>query len=192
MVIKKGAHHKFQENQRVGIFVDVQNMFYSARHQFKAKLNFAKLIDFIAIDRKLIRAFAYIVQNPDIDQSGFMDMLKRNGFEIRSKDLKVRPDGSTKGDWDMEIAIDAISMADKLDVVALVSGDGDFVGLVNLLKSRGVKVEVYAFLGSTADELKLVANEFHALGTEFILKEAPGSHHHHKPITPAPAPSSPS
>lgn len=186
MATKKGPRN-FQENQRVGVFVDVQNMFYSAKHQFKAKLNFAKLIETIASDRKLVRAFAYIVQSPDIDQSGFMDMLKRNGFEIRSKDLKVRPDGSTKGDWDMEIALEAISMADKLDVVALVSGDGDFASLVSLLKSRGVKVEVYAFAGSTADELKQVANEFHPLGAEFLLKEHPG-HREHRPAPAGPAP----
>src|SRR6476661_6021531 len=88
-------------HQRVGIFVDVQNMFYAAKHLYNSKLNFSRLLDTIAHERPLARAIAYVVQTPEIDQSNFLAMLRSNGYEIRAKDLKQRPDGSAKGDWDM-------------------------------------------------------------------------------------------
>lgn len=161
------------EHQRVGLFVDVQNMFYSAKHQYNAKLNFARLLEFAERGRQLIRAIAYVVQTPDIDQSSFIQMLRDNGYEIKSKELRVRPDGSAKGDWDMGIAIDAITMADRLDTIVLVSGDGDFVDLVDCLKARGVRVEVFAFPYSTADELRAAATEFYEIGPDLLISNFP-------------------
>jgi uncharacterized LabA/DUF88 family protein len=159
--------------QRVGVFVDVQNMFYAAKHLYNSKLNFARLLDYIARDRPLVRAIAYVVQTPEIDQSNFLAMLRSNSYEIRSKDLKQRPDGSAKGDWDMGLALDALAMADRLDVVAIVSGDGDFVDLVNFLKARGVRVEVYSFPYSTAEELRHTATEYYQMGTEMVINPQP-------------------
>src|SRR4028119_2310518 len=92
-------------------------------------------------------------------------MLRSNGYEIRSKELKHRPDGSAKGDWDMGLALDALAMTERLDVVAIVSGDGDFVDLVNFLKARGVRVEVYSFPYSTAEELRHTATGAYQVGT---------------------------
>src|SRR5919199_4913024 len=146
--------------QLVAVLVDVQNMFYSAKHQYRAKLDFAKLLDGAVRGRQLIRAIAYIVQTPDIDQTNFINMLQQTGFEVKAKVLRLRPDGTAKGDWDMGMAIDAISLADRLDALVLVSGDGDFVDLVNMLKARGVRVEVLSFPSSTAEELKQVATAF--------------------------------
>jgi uncharacterized LabA/DUF88 family protein len=120
-------------------------MFYSAKYQYRAKLNFTKLLEAAVQNRQLVRAIAYIVQTPDIDQTNFINMLQQTGFEVKSKVLRLRPDGTAKGDWDMGMAIDAISMADRLDALVLVSGDGDFVDLVNMLKGRGVRVEVLSF-----------------------------------------------
>lgn len=157
--------------QKVGIFVDVQNMFYSAKHMYRAKLNFAKLLESAVKGRRLIRAIAYIVQTPGIDQAKFIDMLSRTGYEVRSKDLKVRPDGTAKGDWDMGIAIDSISLADRIDTMVLVSGDGDFVDLVNMLKGRGLRVEVLSFPRSTADELKKTATQFYPIESHLLIKE---------------------
>ena len=117
----------------------------------------------------MIRAIAYVVQTKEIDQSGFLEMLERNGYEVRSKDLKVRADGSSKGDWDMGIAVDAISLADRLDVIVLVSGDGDYVDLVNMLKSRGVRVEVNSFQKSTAEELIKAATEYYPIEKNLLL-----------------------
>jgi len=159
--------------QRVGIFIDVQNMFYAAKHLYNSKLNFARLIDYISRDRPLVRAIAYVVQTPEIDQSNFLAMLRSNGYEIRSKDLKQRPDGSAKGDWDMGLALDALAMSERLDVVAIVSGDGDFVDLVNFLKARGVRVEVYSFPYSTAEELRWTATEYFQMGTEMVINPQP-------------------
>ena len=144
---------KFSPYQRVGVFVDVQNMFYSAKHLSNAKLNFAKLMEKAVRGRQLIRAICYVIENPEINQSNFIEMLQGNGYEIRKKNIRVRADGSAKGDWDMGIAIDAISLADKLDIVVLVSGDGDFCELVYHLKGRGVLVEAISFLKSTNEDL---------------------------------------
>jgi uncharacterized LabA/DUF88 family protein len=155
--------------QRVGIFIDVQNMFYATKHLYGSKLNFARLIDYISRGRSVVRAISYVVQTPEIDQSNFLTMLRSNGYEIRSKELKQRPDGSCKGDWDMGLALDALSISERLDVVAIVSGDGDFVDLVNFLKARGVRVEVYSFPYSTAEELRYAATEYYQMGTEIVM-----------------------
>ena len=144
---------QFSKYQRVGVFVDVQNMFYSAKHLRGSKLNFGKLMEKAVRGRQLIRAICYCVDNPDIDQTNFVDMLCTNGYEIKSKELRIRGDGSSKADWDMGMAIDAVSMADKLDIVVLVSGDGDFIDLVMYMKSRGVFVEAISFPRSTNEDL---------------------------------------
>jgi uncharacterized LabA/DUF88 family protein len=163
--------HKGHRDQRVAIFVDVQNMFYSAKKQFQAKLNYARLLDEAIGGRRLLRAFAYIVQTPDIDQKNFIEMLTYNGFEVKSKELKVRPDGSTKGDWDMGIAIDAIGLADKVEVIILISGDGDFSSLAGMLRSRGVRVEVMSFPASTADELVKAVDAFYPITQKLLIKD---------------------
>ena len=113
-------------------------------------------------------AKAYVVQNPESDQSGFVSMLQQLSYQVKRKDLRLRADGSAKGDWDMGMAIDMISFADKLDVVVLVSGDGDFVDLVNLLKTMGPKVEVFSFPHNTARDLMEAADEYFAI-TEALL-----------------------
>jgi uncharacterized LabA/DUF88 family protein len=182
--------------QRIAVLVDVQNMFYSAKHQYRAKLNFTKLLETAVQHRQLVRAIAYIVQTPDIDQTNFINMLQQTGFEVKSKVLRLRPDGTAKGDWDMGMAIDAISMADRLDALVLVSGDGDFVDLVNMLKARGVRVEVLSFPSSTAEELKQVATSFTAIGPDLLLNVScggahanggNGSSHRTVPVSPATA-----
>ncbi len=166
-------------HQRVGVFVDVQNMFYAAKHLYSSKLNFSRLREYIGRGRPLVRSIAYVVQTPEIDQSNFLTMLRSNAFEIRSKELKQRPDGSSKGDWDMGLALDALSMCERLDVVAIVSGDGDFVELVNFLKARGVRVEVYSFPYSTSEELRHAATEYYQMGTEMVMGTASRGANHH-------------
>jgi uncharacterized LabA/DUF88 family protein len=158
--------------QRVGIFVDVQNLFYSAKYQHHSKVDFAKLLNICLNDRLLIRAITYIVQTPEIDQTTFINVLTSIGYEIKSKALRVRPDGTAKGDWDMGIAIDTIAMAERLDVVVLVSGDGDFVDLINMLKSKGVVAEVVSFPNNTAEELKDAATLYFPLDRNVLI---PGS-----------------
>lgn len=148
------------DDQRVGIFVDVQNMYYSAKKLYSNKVDFEGLLDKSSQNREVIRAIAYAIESDTPEEEDFFDLLEEIGFEVKKKQLKVYYGGAKKGDWDMGIAIDCMKLADKLDVVVLVTGDGDFVHLVNHLKANGVRVEVMAFGKSTAKELKEAANNF--------------------------------
>ncbi len=161
--------NEVNKHQRVAVFVDVQNMYYSARYQYNNKVNFEKLIEKTIRERKMIRAIAYLVQSDEIDQSRFEEILDQSGYEVKNKQLRTRPDGSAKADWDMGIAIDAIAIGEKVDVVCLVSGDGDFVDMVEMLKGNGVKVEVFSFPSSTAEELKQSATEYYPMDEEYLL-----------------------
>lgn len=157
--------------QRLGIFVDVQNMFYSAKSLHQSKIDYSKLLLEIVDDRYLIRAIAYAVHKPDVDQSSFTEALERLGYEIKTKELRLRPDGTAKGDWDMGIAIDSIAIAPKLDTIVLVSGDGDFVPLVEMLKAQGCRVEVVSFRRSTAVELIEASTKYIAIEESMLFKE---------------------
>jgi len=148
------------EDQRVGVFVDVQNMYYSARNLYNSKVDFEALLGEAGKGRKLVRAFAYAIESDTPGDESFFELLEELGYEVKKKELKVYYGGAKKGDWDMGIAIDAMKMASKLDVVVLVTGDGDFSALVEHLKANGVKVEVIAFSESASKELIDVANEF--------------------------------
>lgn len=156
---------------RVGVFVDVQNVFYGARGQ-NAKLDFDLLLQATTRGRRLVRAVAYVVEAKEIDQSGFIALLQQKRYEVKRKDLKVRADGSFKGDWDMEIALDALEMADALDVMVLVTGDGDFTSLVQKIRVRGPRVEVYAFPQNTAKELRESADRFVPIDKRMLIKSS--------------------
>ena len=158
-----------EEMERVGVFVDVQNMFYAARGQ-NARLDFDVLLQTITRGRRLVRAIAYVVETKEIDQSGFIALLQQKRYEVRRKDLKVRSDGSFKGDWDMGIALDALEMAASLDVVVLVTGDGDFTGLVQKVKVIGPKVEIYSFPRNTAKELREAADKFVPIDRRMLIR----------------------
>ncbi|MFQ5700900.1 MAG: NYN domain-containing protein [Acidobacteriota bacterium] len=160
--------------RRVGLFVDVQNMYYGARG-LDARLDFGALMRSATRDRRLIKAVAYVVRNRDIDQSSFLSMLQQKNYEVRRKDLRVRQDGTSKGDWDMEIALDILQLADTLDVVVLASGDGDFTSLVVRLKTIGPLVEVYSFPGSTSKELMEAADRYVEIGEELLIHPPPAA-----------------
>jgi len=159
--------------QRVGVFVDVQNMYYSAKNLFDAKVNFAKVLTDAVSDRQLVRALAYVVTGPQSGDDNFFNALEKIGFEVRSRDLQVFIGGNKKGDWDVGICMDAIRMAQNLDVVVLVSGDGDFVPLISYLKySQGCMVEVMAFTRTASSKLREEADEFIDLSDKrkYLLK----------------------
>ena len=140
--------------QRVGIFVDVQNMYYSARNIYKSKVNFKTLLREAVRGRQLIRAIAYVIKADVKDETNFFEALKSLGYEVKAKDLQVFFGGAKKGDWDIGIAMDMIELAPKLDAIVLVSGDGDFVPLVRHLKhALGCYVEVLAFGKTSAQKL---------------------------------------
>ncbi|MBW2980565.1 NYN domain-containing protein [Candidatus Woesearchaeota archaeon] len=152
---------KKPKHQRVGVFVDVQNMYYSARNIYKSKVNFKELLTEAVDGRTLIRALAYVIKADVKEEKNFFDALRNIGYEVKSKDLQTFIGGMKKGDWDIGIAMDMIELAPKLDTVILVSGDGDFVDLVQHLKrAMGCRVEVIAFGKSSSSKLRENADEF--------------------------------
>ncbi len=151
---------KFAE-QRVGVLVDIQNMYYSARVLYSKKVNFKNVLLSAASDRKLIRAIAYGIKTAEATEEKFFEALEKSGYEVKTKDLQIFPDGSKKGDWDVGIAIDAIKMAPKLDAIVIVSGDGDYTSLVEYLQNtNGCRVEVLAFAESASAKLIEQADDF--------------------------------
>lgn len=147
--------------QRVGVFVDTQNMYWSAKNLYGANVNFKEILKTAVAGRKLIRAIAYVIESKTKEESGFFGALDKQGFEVKSKDLQIFFSGVKKGDWDVGIAMDAVKMADKLDAVVLVCGDGDFVPMVKYLQeNKGCFVEVVAFGKTTSGKLKEIADDF--------------------------------
>lgn len=144
---------------RVALFVDVQNMFYGAREK-GARVDFEALLSLASEDRQLVRAVAYVVETREIDQRAFIHLLEMKAYEVKRKGLRIRPDRTMKGNWDLEIALDALHTAPSVDVVVLVTGDGDFVPLVRQLKLVGKRVEVVGFTKSSAPDLREAADRF--------------------------------
>ncbi len=140
------------KEQKVGIFVDVQNMYYSAKNLYSAKVNFAEVLKEGVSKRKLIRAFAYVIRADVGAERDFFDALTKIGFEVKEKELQVFYGGAKKGDWDVGLCMDVIRVLSKIDVMILVSGDGDYTELLKYAKSQGVKPEVIAF-GKTASKM---------------------------------------
>lgn len=163
------------QSQRIGILVDVQNLYYSARSVYHQKVNFENVLKDAVKGRTLIRAIAYVVRAEELKEQTFFDALQRIGYEIKVKDLQVFYGGNKKADWDIGIAMDAIELAPKLDVIVLVSGDGDYVPLVQHLKRAfGCKVEGMAFGKSTSSKLKEEVDEFTDLdGNKKYLMKSP-------------------
>lgn len=163
------------KNQRVGVFVDVQNMYYSAKNLYGQKVNFGEILKTAVADRQLIRAMAYVIKAQNADEQKFFDALANQGFEIKMKDLQVFWGGHKKGDWDIGLAMDVIRQMNKLDVVILVTGDGDFVPLVEYLKNHGQFVEVVAFNESASSQLINAVDAFTNLSEnkrKFLLPDS--------------------
>lgn len=161
------------KDQRVGVFVDVQNMYYSAKNLHQSKVNFGKILEDAVADRKLIRAFAYVIKAEAPEEQSFFEALDKQGFEVKYKELQIFFGGAKKGDWDVGLAMDAVRLAERLDVVVLVSGDGDYIPLVEFLQNRGVLVEVFAFGESTSSKLREAADFFHDLSADgkYLLRK---------------------
>ena len=147
--------------QRVGVFIDVQNMYYSAKNLFGKKVNFGNIVQEAVAGRKLIRAIAYVVRTETQEEQPFFEALYNLGIETREKDLQIFSSGNKKADWDVGLTVDAIRLAPSLDAVIIVSGDGDYVPLVEYLqKSSGKQVEVVAFGETTSGWLIESADDF--------------------------------
>jgi len=149
------------KGQRVGIFIDTQNIYHSAKNLYGAKVNFGQVVKDALDGRVLIRATAYVITTESGDEKSFFEALTKVGITIKTKNLQIFAGGSKKGDWDVAMAIDAISLSPKLDAVILVTGDGDFVPLVEYLKiTQGCQVELVSFEKSTSSKLIETVDDF--------------------------------
>lgn len=153
--------------QRVAVFVDVQNMYHSAKHLYDARVDFEAMLNRAVMGRNLIRAIAYVVESGIGEEKGFFDALKKAGYEVKSKELQIFAGGQKKADWDVGLAIDMIKMSVKMDAMVLVSGDGDYVPLLEYLKFLGLRVEVVSFGRSTSSKLVEVADNHIDLDKDF-------------------------
>lgn len=148
------------KNQRVGIFIDTQNLYHSAKNIYGAKVNFDQVVKESLAGRSLTRAVAYVITTESGEEKSFFEALGKMGIETKTKNLQVFAGGAKKGDWDVGLAVDAIKLAPKLDAVILITGDGDFVPLVEYLKNDGCQVEVASFGKSTSARLIEAADDF--------------------------------
>ncbi len=151
--------HK-HKGHRIAVFLDVQNLYHSAKNLYNARVDFSNVVEKAVSKRNLIRAFAYVIKTKTGEEKSFFEALINLGIEIRVKDLQEFQGGFKKGDWDVGIAVDAIRMSPAMDTIVLVTGDGDFVPLVEYLKNSGKRVEIIAFERSASLKLKEVADEF--------------------------------
>lgn len=149
------------KNQRVTILIDVQNMYHSAKALYKGRVNFKEILKTATAGRQLIRAVAYVIRTETAEEKNFFDALSKAGLEIKAKDLQIFPGGIKKADWDVGIAMDAVKFSNQIDAIVLVTGDGDFVPLLEYLKVHsGIQTEIMAFGKSTSAKLKEIADDF--------------------------------
>lgn len=159
--------------QRVGVLIDVQNLYHSAKNLYGSRVNFREILKLAVSERNLIRAFGYVVRTKSGEEKPFFEALIKLGIETRVRDLQEFYDGLKKADWDVGITVDAIRIAPDVDVIVLASGDGDFLQLVEYLKNRGKRIEIIAFGRSASSKIKEVADEFIDIGKnpgKYLLK----------------------
>ena len=152
------------KDQRVGVLIDVQNMYHSAKNLYRARVNFREILRTATADRKLIRAIAYVVTTESGEEKAFLEALVKAGIELKTKELQIFPGGMKKADWDVGMAVDAIKLSNLCDAIVLVTGDGDFIPLVEYLENHGQQVEVIAFGKSASSKLREIAGDFIDLG----------------------------
>ncbi|MGB9847940.1 MAG: NYN domain-containing protein [Minisyncoccia bacterium] len=149
------------KDQRVAVFFDIQNLYHSAKNLYQARVDFKEVLKTAVANRKLIRAIAYVVKSDAVEgETSFFEALQNIGIELRIKELQVYPDGLKKADWDVGLAVDAIRIAPSVDSIVLVTGDGDFLPLLDYLKGIGKIVEVAAFGRTASAKLKESADDF--------------------------------
>ena len=148
------------KEQRVGVFIDTQNLYHSARNLYNRRVNFGAVLKDAVAGRKLVRAVAYVITTEAGDEKSFFEALGKLGIETKTKNLQIFTGGAKKADWDVGLTVDAIKMSPRLDSVIIISGDGDFVPLVEYLQTIGVQVEVVSFGKSTSSKLREVVDDF--------------------------------
>ncbi|MCK9621840.1 MAG: NYN domain-containing protein [Methylobacter sp.] len=156
--------------QKVAIFADVQNIYYTTRQSYRRHFNYAAFWAQATTNRDVVAAFAYAIDKGDSKQQGFQQILRNIGFEVKLKPYIQRSDGSAKGDWDVGITLDVIDTAPKVDVIVLLSGDGDFDLLLDKARDvYGTTTEVYGVPALTAPSLINSASRFIAIDDKLLL-----------------------
>ena len=149
------------KEQRIGVFIDTQNLYHSAKNLYHARVNFGQVVKDAVAGRALIRAVAYVITTESGEEKNFFEALEKVGIETKTKNLQIFAGGQKKADWDVGLAVDAIKLAPKLDAVILLTGDGDFVPLVQYLQeNQGCQVEVVSFGKSTSAKLIEACDNF--------------------------------
>ncbi len=165
--------------ERVGLFVDTQNLYYAAREYFSAHVDYQKLLEHTSTHRSLKQATAYVVEREgDATAFGFVSKLNILGYRVKRRTVRFHGGSvgqSSNGDWDMGIAADMVRASEVLDVLVLASGDGDFVPIVQLLQDRGRRVEVIAFKETSAQDLLDMVDCFTNLSEKstFLKRDKP-------------------
>jgi uncharacterized LabA/DUF88 family protein len=148
------------KDQRVAVLIDTQNLYHSAKNLYKSKVNFAGVLSAAVGGRKLIRALSYVVNTESGEEQPFFEALEKIGIEIKTKDLQIFYGGAKKADWDVGLAVDAIKLSSKVDAIVLATGDGDFIPLVEYLKSQGCQVEGITFGRSASSKFREIVDDF--------------------------------
>lgn len=155
--------------KKIAVFADVQNIYYTCRQAFGKQFNYAALMRRVGSKGEIVAATAYAIERNDSGQRKFQDALRKTGFEVKLKPYIQRRDGSAKGDWDVGIAIDVLAAAPDVDVVVLLSGDGDFDLLLQTIrKKHKTRAEVYGVRELTAKSLVDAASLFHPVDEELL------------------------
>ena len=160
------------EGQRIAILVDTANMYLSAKSRYQGRLDYKRLMDMIVRERKLVRAIAFVEKSEEVEITPFIDALRAVGFETRVKTMRRLPDNRVRGgDWDVGIALHAAQLAQKVDCIALVSGDGAFIDLIDYLNHNGLRTEVYAFEGCVSSELSFQADYWCPIDEQWLMEK---------------------
>lgn len=155
---------------KIAIFVDVQNIYYTTRDTYQRQFNYRKFWEHISQQGEIVTANAYAIHRSDDAQHKFQKALKHIGFNVKLKPFIQRRDGSAKGDWDVGITIDILSIAKEVDTVILLSGDGDFDLLLNkVINDFGCRAEVYGVRELTANSLINAASDYHPIGEALLM-----------------------
>jgi uncharacterized LabA/DUF88 family protein len=158
-------------HQRTAILVDTSNLYKSAKRK-KAKIDYKKLLGRLN-GRPIVRSVLYQAEAGSDGERSFFRKMRSLGFEIRTRKLRILRKKRTEGNMDLDIAMDAVSLSDKVDVIVLASGDGDFVPLVHYLKAKGVRVEAMAFWGSTSSALRKAVDAFTPISKDLLFEPTP-------------------
>ena len=156
--------------KKIAVFADVQNIYYTCRQAYGRQFNYRELMKRVAADGEIVMAKAYAIDRGDEKQQKFQSALTHMGFTVRLKPYIQRSDGSAKGDWDVGITIDILEAAREVDVVVLLSGDGDFDLLLRKIrKDYKVRAEVYGVPNLTANSLIDAASLYHQINEDLLL-----------------------